>query len=78
MLDIYLNTYKFPELDEFTAKNKKILAQDALKDLKNRLWNTYKKFPKKIEGWPVARKAFETGFRKLIVTGDGRLDIVML
>lgn len=77
LLDTHLNVIPLPELKEFISKNKKAPTYEALKALKTRLWNTYKNFPP-LEGWSFPRKTYETGFRKLIVNDDGRLEIVRL
>ena len=77
ILDTHLNVHPLPELEEFIFIHKKTPAPEALKILKKKLWNTYKNFPP-LEGWPVVRKSFETGFRKLIAKDDGRLEIVTL
>jgi len=77
ILDIHLHRKELPELRKFISENKNKSAHKALRALKEKLWNTYKNFPP-LEGWPFPRKAYETGFRKLIVADDGRLHIVSL
>jgi hypothetical protein len=68
---------ELPELKKFISKYGKKSAQEALKILKERLLNIYKNFPPK-DGWPFPRKISETGFRKLIITDDGKFDIIKL
>jgi hypothetical protein len=78
LLDIHLFSAELPEIQRFIDKHGKKPADKALKTLKNILWNSYKNFPPK-DGWSFPRKAIaETGFRKLIVNNDGRLQIVRL
>jgi len=68
---------ELPEIKRFIIKNKNKPARDALRILKNMLWNAYKNFPP-LEGWPFPRKQYETGFRKLIVKDDGSLKTIWL
>ncbi len=85
LLDIHLFSAELPEIKKFINKHGKKPADKALRVLQNMLWNSYKNFPP-LQGWPFPRepsgakktKRSETGFRKLIVNNDGRLQIVRL
>ena len=77
LLDIHLFSAELPEIQRFIKKHGNKPANRALGALKNILWNSYKNFPP-LEGWSFLRKTSETGFRKLIVNNDGRLQIVRL
>lgn len=77
ILDTHIHRKKLLELRKFISENKNKPAHKALRTLKEKLWNIYKNFPP-LEGWSLPRKAYETGFRKLIVKDDERFEIVWL
>ncbi len=77
LLDIHLHQQTFPELEQFLAPLKKEPAEKGLKKMQTWLLNIYKNFPA-LDGCPFERKIPEAGFRKLIVSGDGRLKAIRL
>ena len=77
ILETHLRVIKLPRIEQFISEYKSESANDALRSLKQKLWDSYKNFSPK-QGWPMLRKPNETGFRKLIINEDQELDIVML
>jgi len=80
LLDVHVHQVKFPELEKFIMKNARRPASAALQALKKKLWDIYKNFPP-LHGRSIQEEGLprpETGFRKLIVSDDGRLQIIWL
>jgi hypothetical protein len=77
LLDTHVHRVSLPDLERFISKNARTPATEVLQILKKTLWDTYKNFPPQ-EGWSFPRRLDKTGFKKLIVGDDGKLQIVQL
>jgi hypothetical protein len=77
LLDVHVHQTELPELERFISKNARRPVLEVLQILKKRLWDIYKNFAPH-EGWSFPRRLDETGFRKLVVGDDGRLQIIQL
>jgi hypothetical protein len=77
ILDIHLHMKELPKIKKFIFQHKNKAADEALRNLKQKLLDIYKNFPPP-DGYPFEYRIEETGFKKLIVTDDGRLKIISL
>ena len=77
VLDIHFHIKKLQKIEEFISQHKNKPADEALRNLKQKLLDIYKNYPP-LDGWPFPYKTDETGFRKLIIKDDGSLKIVRL
>jgi hypothetical protein len=77
ILDIHLHMKELQKIKEFISQHRNRPADEALRNLKQKLLDIYKNFPP-LDGWAFEYRIDETGFRKLIVKDDGEMKIVRL